>query len=202
MIFDQAFPQESGSAHCTLTAVFILAAVAPKTTRNDSRFKEIVRFLLENWSILRRRVTVKLQCEIRWLTATLTHVPFLFEAAQFEGRMRFCLIIHHEHVSHCTGLGSGWVSIIWTSVFNSWRLLRMAEEPRRKVAEKWGRRVQWRLKVLLSVRWHLRAWPTGTTSHSSTCFYPYKSNRGPGSRWQITTATSWQQPDGETHPRG
>lgn len=100
------------------------------------------------------------------------------------------------------GLGSGWVSIIGTSVFQSWRLLRMAEEPRRKVAEKRGGRLQWSLKVLLSVRWHLRAWPTGTTCHSSTCYYPYKSDRGPGSRWQIRAATSWQQPPGETHPRG
>lgn len=166
------------------------------------RFKEIVRFLLENWSFLRRRVTAKLHCEIWWLTTTLTLVPFLFEAAQFKDRMRFRVIIHHERVSQCTGLGSGWVSIIGTSVFQSWILLRMAEEPRRKVAEKRGGRVQWSLKVLLSVRWHLRAWPTGTTCHSPTCYYPYKSNRGPGSRWQIKAATSWQQPAGGTHPRG
>lgn len=65
---------------------------------------------------------LKKMCGSYW--KTLTIVPFLFEAVQFKGRMRFRVIIHHERVSQCTGLGSGWVGIIGTSVFSSWRLLK------------------------------------------------------------------------------
>lgn len=167
---------------------------SPKTSHDDARFKEIVRFLLENWSFIRRRVTAELQCEIWWLTATLAPVPFLFEAAQFKGRMRFRVIIH-ERVSPCTGAG---VRVSQYNQDKRLQLVETAEDGWRTQTEG----VQWSLKVLLSVRWHLRAWPTGRTCHSPTCFYPYNSHRGPGSRWQITADTSWQKPAGETHPRG
>lgn len=153
-------------------------------TMHDDDIKEIVRFLLENGSFLQRRVTAKLQCEIWWLTATLTLVPFLFEAAQ----------IPCDHPSWTCLQGHG--ARVRVSQHNRDKrlpIMKTAENGWRTQTE--GSRVQWSLKVLLSVQWHLRAWPTGTTCHSPTCFYPYKSNRGPGSRWQITAATSWQQPE-------